>query len=85
MDWLGARITLQRWLADPLLNVQEVDRGLGIIFTHDHYGPSSFQQIGLYSTVLVEPARSTWVHNETGGGLGCTTAVNATLPAPTAQ
>ncbi len=24
--------------------------------------------------MLVEPARSTWVHNETGNGLGCTTA-----------
>ncbi len=30
VDWRGARITLQRWLADPLLNAQHVDRGLGI-------------------------------------------------------
>jgi hypothetical protein len=65
-DWLGARTTIQRWFADPVVNVDTVDRGLGIIFTHDHYGPSTVQQIGLYSTVLVEPARSTWVHNETG-------------------
>jgi hypothetical protein len=85
VDWKGARITLQRWFADPLLNVQHVDRGLGIIFTHDHYGPSTFQQIGLYSTVLVEPARSTWVHNETGGQLGCTNATNDVLPSPTAS
>jgi manganese oxidase len=71
VDWTGARTTLQRWFADPLLNTQGVDRGLGIIFTHDHYGPSTFQQIGLYSTVLVEPARSTWAHSETGNQLGC--------------
>ncbi len=64
--WLGARTTIQRWFADPVVNVAGEDRGLGIIFTHDHYGPSTHQQIGLYATVLVEPANSTWVHNETG-------------------
>ena len=69
-DWVGARTTLQRWFADPVVNTAGVDRGLGIIFTHDHYGPSTHQQIGLYSTVLVEPAGSTWVHNETGVQLG---------------
>jgi len=84
VDWTGARITLQRWLADPLLNVQGVDRGLGIIFTHDHYGPSSFQQVGLYSTVLVEPARSTWVHSETGNQLGCNSSAEYPAFAPTA-
>jgi hypothetical protein len=65
-QWVGARSTMQRWFADPVLNVQGIDRGLGIIFTHDHYGPSTHQQIGLYATVLVEPATSKWVHNETG-------------------
>jgi hypothetical protein len=68
-DWMGARVTLQRWYFDPLNNVDGVDRGLGIIFTHDHYGPSTHQQIGLYATVLVEPAGSTWAHNETGAPL----------------
>ncbi len=34
--------------------------------------------------MLIEPARSTWVHSETGSGLGCTTAVNPALPTPTA-
>ncbi len=71
VNWLGARTTLQRWMADPMLNTQHVDRGIGIIFTHDHYGPSTFQQVGLYATVLVEPARSTWKHSETGNLLGC--------------
>lgn len=64
--WKGARTTLQRWFADPVVNVAGEDRGLGIIFTHDHYGPSTHQQVGLYATVLTEPAKSTWVHNETG-------------------
>jgi len=68
-EWLGARTTLQRWFFDPLVNAEGRDRGLGIIFTHDHYGPSTHQQIGLYATVLVEPAGSTWVHNETGAPL----------------
>ena len=83
VNWLGARTTMQRWFADPLLNVQGVDRGLGIIFTHDHYGPSTFQQIGLYSTVLIEPARSTWKHSETGNGLGCATPGGVRAFAPT--
>jgi len=69
-QWKGARSTLQRWFADPVVNVQGVDRGLGIIFTHDHYGPSTHQQVGLYATVLVEPAGSKWVHNEEGVQLG---------------
>ncbi|MEK7405360.1 MAG: hypothetical protein AAB225_09650 [Acidobacteriota bacterium] len=71
VDWSGARVTLQRWFADPLVNVEGQDRGLGIIFTHDHYGPSTFQQVGLYSAVLTEPAGSVWRHNETGQQLGC--------------
>ncbi len=65
-NWLGARTTLQRWFSDPVVNVDGMHRGLGIIFTHDHYGPSTHQQVGLYATVLVEPPGSTWVHNETG-------------------
>jgi len=69
-DYLGARTTIQRILADPVVNVAGVDRGLGLTFSHDHYGPSTFQQIGLYSTILAEPAGSTWLHNETGTPLG---------------
>ncbi|HZW35887.1 MAG TPA: hypothetical protein VFF01_03025, partial [Candidatus Deferrimicrobiaceae bacterium] len=69
-EWLGARTTTQRWFADPVVNVEGVDRGLGIIFTHDHYGPSTHQQIGLYATALTEPAGSRWRHNESGQQLG---------------
>jgi len=83
--WMGARTTIQRWFADPVVNVARVDRGLGIIFTHDHYGPSTHQQIGLYSTALAEPAGSLWLHNETGTQLACTapTARPTTTPAGT--
>jgi manganese oxidase len=69
-EWLGARTTTQKWFTDPVVNTEGVDRGLGIIFTHDHFGPSTHQQIGLYSTVLTEPAASRWAHNETGQQLG---------------
>ncbi|WP_253261742.1 hypothetical protein [Ramlibacter montanisoli] len=69
-EWKGARTTLQRWFTDPIVNTEGVDRGLGIVFTHDHYGPSTHQQIGLYSTLLTEPAGSRWVMNETGAQLG---------------
>jgi hypothetical protein len=65
-EYLGARTTIQRWMFDPVLNIHSEDRGLGIIFTHDHYGPSTVQQVGLYGTVLAEPMGSRWVHNETG-------------------
>ncbi|MEI6226137.1 MAG: hypothetical protein WCS72_15415, partial [Deltaproteobacteria bacterium] len=68
--WKGARTTLERWFSDPVVNVAGVHRGLGTIFTHDHFGPSTHQQIGLYATVLVEPPGSQWAHNETGVQLG---------------
>jgi hypothetical protein len=65
-DWFGARTTLQRWFSDPLVNSGGVHRGLGITFTHDHLGPSTHQQLGLYATMLTEPPGSEWRHNETG-------------------
>lgn len=63
-DWLGARTTIQRWFSDPIVNTGGVHRGLGITFTHDHLGPSTHQQIGLYATMLTEPPGSVWWHNE---------------------
>ena len=68
-NWLGARTTIQRWYADPLLE-RSWDGGVGTVFTHDHYGPSTHQQVGLYSTLLVEPEGSVWKHNEWGYALG---------------
>jgi hypothetical protein len=92
-EYLGARTVIQRILMDPVVNVAGVDRGLGLTFSHDHYGPSTFQQIGLYSTILAEPAGSTWLHNESGVPLndymtrvdgGPTTWQAAILPPETA-
>jgi hypothetical protein len=65
-EYKGARTVIQRILVDPVVNVAGADRGLGLTFSHDHYGPSTFQQIGLYSTILAEPAASEWYHNESG-------------------
>ncbi len=67
---LGARTTIQRVWADPTRNNQGIDRGLGNIFTHDHFGPSTHQQAGLYGTMLIEPEGSTWRDPETGVTLG---------------
>ena len=65
-DWFGARTTVQRWFSDPIINADHRHRGLGITFTHDHLGPSTHQQVGLYATMLTEPPGSVWRHNETG-------------------
>ncbi len=59
-DWEGAMTTIQRWAIDPLLNWQGYDRTLRTVFTHDHFGPSTHQQVGLYAGVLVEPQGSQW-------------------------
>ncbi|MCG3211491.1 MAG: hypothetical protein FOGNACKC_05137 [Anaerolineae bacterium] len=68
-NWRGARTTIQRWYADPLL-ARSWDGGVGTVFTHDHYGPSTHQQVGLYATVLVEPEGSQWRDPETGVMMG---------------
>ncbi|GAA1475791.1 multicopper oxidase [Nocardioides aestuarii] len=65
----GARTTIQRWYADPVLN-ESWDAGHGSVFTHDHFGPSTHQQTGLYATVLVEPQGATWWDPESGKQMG---------------
>lgn len=65
-SWLGAMTTVQRWFADQLLDETGRDRTLSTVFTHDHYGPSTHQQHGLYSAVVIEPAGSTWLDPDTG-------------------
>ncbi len=70
---LGARTTVQRWYADNVLNNLGEDRTLRTVFTHDHFGPSTHQQTGLYAGLVVEPEGSKWRHPETGvlfGGAG---------------
>ncbi|MCA9470974.1 MAG: hypothetical protein KC594_02885 [Nitrospira sp.] len=37
------------------------DRTLRTVFTHDHFAPSSIQQHGFYSALLVEPAGTKWL------------------------
>jgi hypothetical protein len=72
-NWTGAQTTIQRWDTDPLLNNEGEDRTLRTVFTHDHFGPSTHQQIGLYGGLLVEPENSTWYDPVTGGLLYDTT------------
>jgi len=59
-NWVGAQTTVERWWADPVLDNKGVDRTLRTVFSHDHFGPSTHQQIGLYAGLLVEPAGSKW-------------------------
>jgi manganese oxidase len=68
--WLGAQATVQRWYADPVLDNSGTDRTLRTIFTHDHFGPSTHQQVGLYAGLLVEPNASQWQDPVTGVFLG---------------
>lgn len=61
--------TTQRWFADPMLfgpkyNKKGPDRTLGTVFTHDHFGPSSIQQHGFYSALLIEPKGSKWLDEQ---------------------
>ncbi|HEX6901528.1 MAG TPA: copper oxidase [Thermoanaerobaculia bacterium] len=69
-EWRGAQTTVQRWYADPIRDNAGNDRTLRTVFTHDHFGPSTHQQAGLYAGLVIEPAGSTWKHNETGALLG---------------
>ena len=57
-DWWGAQATVQRWYADPLLNNAGEDRTIRTVFTHDHFGPSTHQQAGLYAGLVVETSCS---------------------------
>jgi hypothetical protein len=63
---LGAQTTVQRWYADDVRDNAGNDRTLRTVFTHDHFGPSTHQQIGLYAGLVIEPKGSTWRNSETG-------------------
>lgn len=64
--------TTQRWFADPILSQdgqgKVIDRTMRTVFTHDHFGPSSIQQHGFYSALLVEPPA--YEGDGTGQGTG---------------
>lgn len=64
VSWLGAQTTIQRWYVDPLVDNANHDRTLRTVFTHDHFGPSTHQQAGLYAGLLIEPQGSTWTGND---------------------
>jgi hypothetical protein len=72
--WCGAQATFQLWYVDPTLNDAGDDMTLRTVFTHDHFGPSTHQQAGVYAALVSEPAGSTWHNNETGTPLGDRTA-----------
>ena len=72
-NWTGAQTTIQRWYADPLLNNKKEDRTLRTVFTHDHFGPSTHQQAGLYAGLLIEPDSSEWIDPVTGEQMGVAT------------
>ena len=65
-NWNGAQTTIQRFDTDALLNNEGEDRTLRTVFTHDHFGPSTHQQVGLYGALLVEPSGSNWIDAITG-------------------
>jgi hypothetical protein len=67
---LGAQTTIQRWYADDTLNNNGKDRTLRTVFTHDHFGPSTHQQVGLYAGLVVEPQGSKWADQDTGVAFG---------------
>ena len=69
-EWIGAMETVQRWYADETLNGAGEDRTLRTVFTHDHYGPSTHQQTGLYAGLVTEPKGSTWRDSESGVTFG---------------
>ncbi|MCL6527536.1 MAG: hypothetical protein K6T57_11715 [Thermaceae bacterium] len=58
------------YLADPNPHQQHQpqakDRTLRTVFTHDHFAPSSIQQHGFYSALLVEPAGTQWQASDRG-------------------
>jgi len=65
-----AQTTIQRWLVDDVGQSVAGNRTLRNAFTHDHFGPSTHQQGGLYAGLIIEPRNSAWYHNETGALLG---------------
>ncbi|BBA69776.1 copper oxidase [Geobacter sulfurreducens] len=69
-DITGARTTVQRWYVDNIRNNRGEDRTLGNVFTHDHFGPSTHQQTGLYASLLTEPQGSRWRDPQTGQFMG---------------
>jgi hypothetical protein len=81
---LGAQATVELWYVDPLTSLcrsfdqkdvcpkDGVDRTMGTVFTHDHFGPSTHQQAGLYAGLVIEPRNSQWLTATTLAPMGGT-------------
>jgi hypothetical protein len=69
-EWKGAQENLQRWWVDPVPRGANRSTPLPTVFTHDHFGPSTHQQVGLYAGLLPEDAGTTWRDPETGTTFG---------------
>ncbi|MBR0848852.1 hypothetical protein JQ543_13955 [Bradyrhizobium diazoefficiens] len=80
---LGAQATVELWYVDPLSNAclddqkgvcpkEGLDRTMGTVFTHDHFGPSTHQQAGLYAGLIIEPKNSQWLTATTLAPMGGT-------------
>jgi hypothetical protein len=78
-SWTGAQTNVQLWYADQLISTvspapgappRYEDRTLQSVFTHDHFGPSTHQQVGLYAALIIEPKSSSWNDSQTGIPLG---------------
>ncbi|HYH83193.1 MAG TPA: multicopper oxidase domain-containing protein [Longimicrobium sp.] len=67
---LGAQENVQRWWVDPVPRAGGDTSALPAVFTHDHFGPSTHQQTGLYAGLLPEAAETTWRDPETGVVMG---------------
>ncbi|HEY0099957.1 MAG TPA: hypothetical protein VGB76_13495, partial [Pyrinomonadaceae bacterium] len=65
----ATQVTFQRWFVDDVRDRDGNDRTLRTVFTHDHFGPSTHQQTGLYAGLVVEPKGSIWRQNESPGAL----------------
>ena len=78
--WLGAQETVQRWWVDPVLRGGNRTSPLGTVFTHDHFGPSTHQQAGLYAAMIPEET-GTVVARSGDGDARSATASTAGPPA----
>lgn len=81
--------TVQRWFADPILTSDEGDterdRTMRTVFSHDHFGPSSIQQHGFYTALLIEPNDTTRIcdpRRKEGEPGACTRQVAQAATAP---
>jgi len=67
---VGAQENLQRWWVDPVPRGGGRSSPLPTVFTHDHFGPSTHQQTGLYAGLLPEDSATTWRDPENGRVFG---------------